>query len=200
MLKDLPGGAERWTFEFERKEEEDGIDSHQWISSRFLTEKGVLAGIGLLSPRTNPDQLDGVLRARFQFIERARKFKLGRRPGDDGAHPQAGFGFRVQEGVEAWGAGLEDLDGDQVKAIIGHVTQFKPKVEIDAVKSLEVALPGDEMFDLWVSFHGNHLVLGIGDKEVLAVDDGRLTKPGNLFFFSLGAGVKLDRVVFERSK
>ena len=205
VLSDLPGGGERLTFEFDSREAEtDCLELRLWSRGMNRAENGFLVGNGYVAPRNGVAAQDGVLRARLRFIERAKRIKdkpvgpKGRL--EDALRPEALFGFRLQESGIGWVAGVEDQDGDRVRAVIQHLTQSKPTPKTEEVKAAEVVLSGDAFFELAVTVKGNHVALSVNDKEVAAVDDSWVPQPGTVVFHARGTGVKVDRLVFERSK
>lgn len=203
-LEDLPGGGERTTFEFD--EPEVMLDMRNWAKGFRMAEKGVLVGTGAVQPVEPVSILDGTFRARVKFIERNQRIKGGERPKpgkgllEEWTRPVVGFAFRLQEDGSGWGAGIEDAEGDKAKAMIACLTATKPSVKPENIKSVEIPSPGEEYFDLWITFAGEHITVGIGDKELLSTTDARGVKPGNILFFARGTGVRIDRVVVETRK
>ncbi|MEK7470118.1 MAG: serine/threonine-protein kinase [Planctomycetota bacterium] len=205
VLTDLPGGAERYTFEFDGREgEADFLETRLWSRGMRPMENGFLVGNGFVAPKGGVAMLDGTLRARMRFIERAKRVKDkpgGNKPRiEEALRSEAWFGFRVQESGVGWVAGVEDEDGDRVRAVIQHLTQSKPLPKTEEIKAAEIPLAGDVLFDIAVTFKGKHISMSVNDKEVVAVDDAWVSEPGNLVFHARGPGVKIDRLVFERSK
>ncbi len=203
-IEDLPGGGERTTFEFDGPE--DMLDMRNWSKGFRMAEKGVLVGSGAVQPADPVSILDGTFRARVKFIERNQRIKGGERPKpgkgllEEWTRPVVGFAFRLQEDGSGWGAGIEDAEGDKAKAMIACLTPTKPSVKPENMKSVEIPSPGEEYFDLWITFSGEHVSVGIGDKELVSTTDARGVKPGNILFFARGTGVRIDRVVVETRK
>jgi hypothetical protein len=205
IMVDLPGGGERYTFEFESREAEtEHLELRLWSKGIRPAEHGYLVGNGYVAPKGNVDALDGTLRARLRFIERAKRIKdkpVGPKARlEDALRSEAWLGFRLQSSGVGWIAGVEDMDGDKVRAVIQHLTQSKPLPKTEEIRSSEVGLAGDELFDIAVTFKGNHVSLSVNDKEVAAVDDSWVSERGGIVFHARGAGVKVDRLVFERLK
>ncbi len=204
ILEDLPGGGERTTFEFDGPE--DMLDMRNWSKAFRMAEKGVLVGTGAVQPVEPVSIIDGTFRARVKFIERNQRIKGGERPKpakgllEEWARPVVGFAFRLQEDGSGWGAGVEDAEGDKAKAIIACLPPTKPLSKPEIVKGVEFPSPGEEYFDLWITIAGEHITIGVGDKELLSNTDARGVKPGNILFFARGTGVRIDRVVVESRK
>ncbi|MCC6742150.1 MAG: serine/threonine protein kinase [Planctomycetia bacterium] len=202
-IEDLPGGGERAIFEFDSPDAD--LDMRNWMKGLRAPEKGVLVGMGIVQPSEPVAIKDGTLRARLKFIERKERVKLPDRNKpvkgilEDWTRPVAGFGFRLQEDGTGWGAGIEDGEADRAKAVVALMTGGKPAVKPENMKAVDIASPGEEYFELWISFRGDRIAVGIGERELLATTDARGLKAGNIIFFARGTGVRIDRVVIERA-
>ncbi|MBI2919793.1 MAG: serine/threonine protein kinase [Planctomycetes bacterium] len=208
-IVDLPGGGERFVFEFDDPAEIEEFDRPMSLWS--AKEKGTLLGSGFLSPRTAA-VTDGSVTVRLHWTD----LDLGRPPKRDGKTPgdkpggrrpfgemldqtpQIGCVLRLAEGSDAYAFGFEMSTPDKANATIAY-SRGKTEAALAVIRTKEIGRL-DERFEYTASCVGDRLALSLNGNIILEAKDSRIARAGGVTLVFRGVRARIDRITFERLK
>jgi serine/threonine-protein kinase len=200
----LPGGINRYTWEFSDKAEQNDFNFSPAILWSVKPDTGTLVGTSTFEPMAGHFK-DGLIAIQLSL----RDFEFGRRkPPGGGNRPKLKDGLsddqlailvRMQPGGSGYGLGFDMTDEKKPRAYIGYIARLKPEPEVSPIAQKEVAALPDS-FEFAVRTSGGRLSILLDGKAILEGTDTRVSTSGAAAVNFKGMTAHIDRLVIEKPK